>query len=70
VEAVEEGVSGFFVDTPAPESIAAALERFFDQQLQFDPAACRAFAARFTWESVVDHALGYYPVQTVTNIVP
>lgn len=59
-EAVEEGVSGFFVDEPAAESIAAALERFFLLQLRFNPRACRAFAARFTWERVVDHALNYY----------
>ena len=69
VDAVDEGVSGFFVDMPAPESIAAALERFFCQDLQFDPAACRAFAARFTWERVVDHAVGYYPVRTHSDIV-
>lgn len=59
-EAVEEGVSGFFVDEPAAESIAAALERFFLLQLRFNPRACRAFAARFTWKRVVDHALNYY----------
>lgn len=66
-EAVEEGISGFFVDTPAPDSIAAALERFFCKELQFDPAACKAFAARFTWERVVDHAVGYYRDRAVTN---
>ena len=62
VEAVEEGASGFFVDAPDVASIAAALERFFSQKVLFDRAACRAFAARFTWKRVVDHALGYYPV--------
>ena len=67
VEAVEDGVSGFFVDQPAPETIAAALERFFIQEVKFDLEACRAFAARFTWEKVVDHAVGYYPVQGDTN---
>jgi len=69
VEAVQEGVSGFFVDQPTPESISAALEAFFLQQMSFDPAACRAFAARFTWERVVDHAVGYYR-RNVTNITP
>ena len=64
VEAVEEGVSGFFVDPPTLESIAAALERFFLGQANFDPAACRAFAARFTWERVVDRAVGYYRPRT------
>ncbi len=61
VEAVSEGVSGFFVDTPSVESIAAALRGFLRQELTFDPAACRAFAARFRWQDVVEHALGYYP---------
>jgi len=69
VEAVDEGDSGFFVDQPAPEAIAAALEQFFLQEVKFDPAGCRAFAARFTWEKVVDHAVGYYPVQAVANTI-
>lgn len=60
VEAVSEGVSGFFVDTPSAESIAAALSRFLGQELTFDPEACRAFAARFSWQDVVEHALSYY----------
>ena len=70
VEAVEEGVSGFFVEQPSLESIAAALERFFLAQANFDPAACQAFAARFTWERVVDRAVGYYPPRTAKDITP
>ena len=66
-EAVDEGTSGFFVDQPAPESIAAALERFFLQEVKFDPAACRAFASRFTWRKVVDHAVSYYPASAATS---
>ena len=62
VEAVEEGTSGFFVDAPEVAPIAAALEGFLSQKVLFDRASCRAFAARFTWKRVVDHALGYYPV--------
>lgn len=62
VEAVEEGKSGFFVETPQAPAIEAALERFFRKEVQFDPADCRAFASRFTWERVVDHALSHYPV--------
>jgi glycosyltransferase involved in cell wall biosynthesis len=61
VEAVAEGVSGFFVDEPSAGSIAQALERFFRQEIRFDPKACRAFASQFTWEKVVDHALDFYP---------
>lgn len=61
VEAVDDGITGFFVDDPSVASIAMALEQFFCQKVWFDPAACKAFAARFTWEEVVDHALRYYP---------
>jgi len=60
-EAVNEGISGFFVDEPTPDSIAAALGQFLRREVRFDPIACRAFAARFTWERVVDHALAHYP---------
>ena len=61
VEAVDEGRSGFFADTPDTTTISKALERFLSQKVLFDRASCRAFAARFTWQRVVDHALGYYP---------
>lgn len=63
VEAVDEGISGFFVDQPVPESIAEALSRFLRDDLRFDPAACRAFAGRFTWKRVVDHVVPYYSAQ-------
>lgn len=59
-EAVEEGVSGFFVERPDIDSIAAALERFFRGEMHFDPAACKAFARSFTWAKVADHAIPYY----------
>jgi glycosyltransferase involved in cell wall biosynthesis len=62
-EAVNEGISGFFVDEPTPDSIAGALGKFFRQEVRFESAQCRAFAARFTWEKVVDHAVAHYPVQ-------
>lgn len=61
-EAVEEGVSGWFVDTPAVESIAARLDDFLAGRIGADPAACRAFARRFSYREVVDHALAHYGV--------
>ena len=70
VEAVEEGVTGFFVDQPAPLSIAAALEQFFRREVQFDPVACRTFAARFNWAKVVDSALQHYPCGHTTAPAP
>jgi glycosyltransferase involved in cell wall biosynthesis len=61
VEAVDEGRSGFFVERPEPDAIAKALDRFLTYEIAFDRAVCRTFAARFTWDKVVDHSLGYYP---------
>ena len=61
VEAGEEGVSGFFVEAPQAPAIEAALERFFRREVRFDRTSCRAFASRFTWRRVVDHAVSYYP---------
>ncbi len=57
VEAVEEGVSGFFVEEPTVNAITAALERFLSAKIRFAADACRAFARRFTWGRVVDHVL-------------
>ncbi|MCU0938332.1 MAG: glycosyltransferase family 4 protein [Burkholderiaceae bacterium] len=55
VEAVEEGVSGMFVDEPSVSQVQAAIARFFSGQVTFDPQRCRDFAARFTWRSVAEH---------------
>lgn len=59
-EAVEDGASGMFVDEPTIENLADALARFLRGEIRFDRQACRSFARRFTWTSVVDHALQYY----------
>ncbi len=59
-EAVAEGKSGFFVETPEPRAIAAALKRFLSGDVNFDRARCRAFARRFTWEKVVERTLPFY----------
>jgi phosphatidylinositol alpha-1,6-mannosyltransferase len=59
-EAVEEGVSGGFVDEVTVASIGAFLGRVLSGSIQFDSAACIAFARRFSWAKVVDHCLPYY----------
>ena len=59
-EAVEDGVSGFFVDNPGQEALGQALGAYFRGEQRFDAEACRAFARRHTWDKVVDHALQYY----------
>jgi len=59
-EAIEDGISGMFVDEPSVENLAEALGRFLRGEIRFDRQACRNFARRFTWMKVVDHALQYY----------
>ena len=61
VEAVEEGVSGMFVDEASVDGIADALAKFFSGAVRFDPDACVAFARKFSWAKVVEHCLAHYP---------
>ena len=60
VEAVEEGVSGMFVDEPTVPQIRAAIERFLSGEAKFDAGRCREFASRFTWERVARHFTDCY----------
>lgn len=60
VEAVEEGKSGYFVDSPDVDSLAQALERFLSGGLHFDAESCRDFARRFRWSRITDLALSAY----------
>ena len=60
-EAVAEGKSGMYVEEPTIEALTDALAKFLDGQIRFDPEACRDFARLFTWGSVVNHSLQYYP---------
>lgn len=59
-EAVEDGVSGMFVEVPSVENITMALDSFLSKEVSFESENCRVFARRFTWNSVVDHALNIY----------
>lgn len=60
VEAIEDGVSGFFVEQPSVENIQFALKRFLSGELSFEAEQCRHFAETFTWNRVVDKALPFY----------
>ena len=60
VEAVNEGVSGRFVDEPTPDGIGRALAMFFSGEARYDSEACVAFARQFSWAKVVDHCLAHY----------
>lgn len=60
VEAVEEGVSGFFVEEPSVDEIYSALYKFLSNEVHFDKNSCREFASHFSWKRVVEKALPYY----------
>ncbi|WAR46163.1 glycosyltransferase family 4 protein [Methylomonas rapida] len=60
VEAIAEGVSGFFVEEPTTENIYSALKNYLQDQITFTPENCRAFAENFTWDKVVQKALPFY----------
>lgn len=60
VEAVQEGVSGMFVDEPTPDGIGRALARFFSDEVRYEPDACVEFARQFSWAKVADHCVAKY----------
>ena len=64
IDAVEENVSGYFVDEPGPGQIAEALSGFLSGKRRFTAEHCREFAASFRWSRVVDRALPAYALLT------
>ncbi len=61
VDAVEEHVSGYFVDEPTVASLTTALGDFLAGTRRFDAEACRGFARRFGWSRITDLMLARYP---------
>ncbi len=53
-EAVAEGRSGFFVDTPEVATIRDALARYLKGEIRFDADTCRQFARGFDWKRIAD----------------
>jgi len=53
-EAVDEGRSGFFVDTPNVASLSDALARYMAGEIRFDSDTCREFAHDFDWKRIAD----------------
>ena len=53
-EAVAEGESGFFIDTPNIAFLRDALVRYLAGDVRFDAETCRDFARRFDWERIAD----------------
>lgn len=60
VDAVEDGVSGLFVDAISVPALSSTLRRFLSGQIRFEPAACRRFAEQFRWRNIVETVLPYY----------
>ena len=60
VEAVEEGINGYFVEQPTAPGIAGALARFLGGELYFAADQCVHFAQRFSWRAVVEHTIARY----------
>ncbi len=53
-EAVDEGRSGFFIESPTSDQIEDGLRSFLEGKRQFRTEDCQAFASQFTWKRVVD----------------
>jgi glycosyltransferase involved in cell wall biosynthesis len=53
VDAVADGVSGFFANDSTPAGIADALRRFFTAQIALDEQAVCDHARRFAWPAVL-----------------
>jgi glycosyltransferase involved in cell wall biosynthesis len=60
VEAVEDGVSGMFVDEVTVDAVEDVLTRFLSGAVRFDADRCVTFARQFSWAKVAEHCLGYY----------
>jgi glycosyltransferase involved in cell wall biosynthesis len=60
VEAVEEGVTGMFVEEVTTEAVERRLRQFLSGGAGFASLACMKFARRFSWGNVVDHCLEFY----------
>ena len=53
-DAVQEGVSGFFVEEPTREGIRAALLRFLRKEIVLDRSKVFHYAENFSWSKFVD----------------
>jgi phosphatidylinositol alpha-1,6-mannosyltransferase len=53
-DALEDGVSGFFVDDSSVEGVKTALLRFMEREVTFTKENILAHARKFTWSAFVD----------------
>lgn len=69
-EAVAEGRSGFFVDTPDVASVRDALARYLSGEIRFDADSCRDFARGFDWKRIADTCEAAYRKVPVREFRP
>lgn len=53
-DAVLDGISGYFVETPSPEGITKALRRFLRGEVRFDREKVMGHAEKFRWPRFVE----------------
>jgi glycosyltransferase involved in cell wall biosynthesis len=60
VDYVREGVNGFFTESPSSSGIKAALKRYLDGELTFDPAQVRLAPEPYRWTRIAERVLSVY----------
>jgi phosphatidylinositol alpha-1,6-mannosyltransferase len=60
VEAVQEGVTGMFVEKVTTEGVEDRLRHFLSGGAHFATNDCMSFARTFSWGNVVDHCVDFY----------
>ena len=60
VDYVREGVNGFFTDSPSSAGLKAALKRYLDGELAFDPAQVRLSPEPYRWSNIATRVLDVY----------
>lgn len=63
VEAVDEGRSGFFLESLDEEALSEALRSHLSGQRRFDDAECRSWAENFRWSRVAETAIASYSAE-------
>jgi phosphatidylinositol alpha-1,6-mannosyltransferase len=57
---IVEGENGFYVDDPSADGIRAALKRYLDKEITFDPDIIRQFPEPFRWTCITDRIVELY----------
>ena len=60
VDYVRDGMNGFFTESPSSSGLEAALKRYLDGSLSFDPAKVRLAPEPYRWTHIAERVLGVY----------